>query len=134
MNTKLTHAIAKISVHHSEAKPFDQSGGPALVEISLTETFTGDIEGTSTARALQVRHDDGSASMVSLQRFAGRLNGRKGTFVLQGSEIVEGGRIKATWFVVPKSGTAGLAGLCGSGGFEGEFAKGSDGTLDYWFE
>ena len=57
-----------------------------------------------------------------------------GTFVLQGSEIVENGKIKATWFVVPGSGTGDLSGLRGEGGFEGAFGKGSDGTLDYWFE
>jgi hypothetical protein len=56
------------------------------------------------------------------------------TFVLQGSETVEGGKINATWFVVPGSGTGALSGLRGEGGFEGEFGKGSEGTLDYWFE
>jgi len=69
-----------------------------------------------------------------MQRFRGRLGGRHGTFVLQGSEIVENGKIKATWSVVPGSGTGGLSGLRGEGGFEGEFGRGSDGTLDYWFE
>ena len=44
---------------------------------------------------------DKSACLVSMQRFRGRLDGREGTFVLQGSEIVENGKIKATWFVVP---------------------------------
>jgi len=43
--------------------------------------------------------------MVSVQRFRGKLGGRQGTFVLQGSETVENGKIKATWFVVPGSGT-----------------------------
>jgi hypothetical protein len=105
-----------------------------LVEIRITETFTGDIEGTSTVRALQVQRDDRSASLVSLQRFCGRLRGRRGTFVLQGSEIVENGKIKATWFVVPRSGTDDLSGLRGAGGFEGHFGKASAGTLDYWFE
>jgi hypothetical protein len=104
------------------------------MEIRLTETFTGDIDGESKVRALQVRRDDRSASMVSMQRFRGKLGGRQGTFVLQGSEIVENGKIKATWFVVPGSGTGGLCGLRGDGGFEGSFGKGSDGTLDYWFE
>ena len=32
------------------------------------------------------------------------------------------------------TGTGGLSGLRGEGGFEGEFGRGSDGTLDYWFE
>jgi uncharacterized protein DUF3224 len=69
-----------------------------------------------------------------MQRFLGKLGGRQGTFVLQGSETVENGKIKATWFVVPESGTGALAGLRGEGGFEGDFGKGSKGTLEYWFE
>jgi Protein of unknown function (DUF3224) len=125
---------ATIAVHSSQATPYDETASPALVEIRLTESFSGDIEGQSPVRALQVRRDDRSASMVSLQRFTGTLGGRQGSFVLQGSETVEDGRIKATWFVVPGSGTGALAGLRGEGGFEGEFGKGSEGTLDYWFE
>jgi hypothetical protein len=127
-------AKAKIAVHSSEAKPYDQTAGPALMELRLSETFTGDIVGESPVRALQVIRDDHSASLVSLQRFRGKLGRRQGTFVLQGQEIVENGKIKAKWFVVPGSGTDDLSGLRGEGGFEGDFGKGSDGTLDYWFE
>jgi hypothetical protein len=127
-------AKAKITVQSSEAKPYDQTASPKLMEIRLSETFTGDIDGVSPVRALQVLGDDQSASLVSVQRFRGKLGGRQGTFVLQGSEIVENGKIKATWFVVPGSGTGDLTGLRGEGGFEGHFGKGADGTLDYWFE
>lgn len=129
-----THAQAKITVQSSETKPYDQTAGPALMELHLSETFTGDIDGESPVRALQVTKNDHSASLVSVQRFRGKLAGRQGTFVLQGSETVANGKIKATWFVVPGSGTGDLAGLRGEGGFEGEFGKGSNGTLDYWFE
>jgi hypothetical protein len=127
-------AEGKITVQSSEATPYDQAAGPPLMEIRLSETFTGDIDGVSQVRALQVLRDDQSASLVSVQRFRGKLGGRQGTFVLQGSEIIENGKIKATWFVVPGSGTGDLSGLRGEGGFEGHFGKGSDGTLDYWFE
>jgi hypothetical protein len=105
-----------------------------LVEIHISEKFSGDIDGESAVRALQVQRDDKSASMVSMQRFSGKLGGRQGTFVLQGFETVESGKIKATWSVVPGSGTGDLSGLRGEGGFEGDFGKGSDGWLDYWFE
>ena len=125
---------AKITVQSSEAKPYDQAASPTLMEINLTERFTGEIEGESQVRALQVLRDDKSASLVSMQRFRGKLGGREGTFVLQGSEMVENGKIKATWFVVPGSGTGDLSRLRGEGGFKGEFGKGSDGWLDYWFE
>jgi hypothetical protein len=127
-------AQAKITVHSAEAKPFDQTAGPPLMEINIRETFAGDLDGESTVRALQMRGEDQSTSMISMQRFLGKLGGRQGSFVLQGQETVENGKIKATWFVVPGSGTGDLAGLRGEGGFEGAFGKGSEGTLDYWFE
>ena len=104
------------------------------MEIRLSETFAGDMEGESPVRALQVLRNDHSASLVSMQRFRGKLGGRQGTFVLQGEETVVGGKIKAAWFVVPGSGTGDLSGIRGEGGFEGDFGKGSVGTLDYWFE
>src|SRR5262245_51495776 len=87
-------AKAKITVQSSEGRPYDQTVGPALMELRLSETFTGDIEGESPVRALQILRDDHSASLVSVQRFRGKLGGRQGTFVLQGQEIVENGKIK----------------------------------------
>ena len=127
-------AQTEITVQSSEVRPYDQTAAPALLEIRLIETFTGDIAGESPVRALQVLREDHSASLVSVQRVRGKLGGREGTFVLQGSEIVANGKIKATWFVVPRSGTGDLSGLRGEGGFEGDFGKASKGTLDYWFE
>ena len=127
-------AQAKITVQSSQAQPFGQGAGPALMEVRINETFSGDIEGESSVMALQIQRQDQSASMISLQRLCGRLAGRQGSFVLQGSETTEKGKITATWFVVPGSGTGKLSGLRGEGGFEGQFGKGSDGWLDYWFE
>ena len=129
-----TKAQAQITVERSETRPYDQSATPALLEIDLHETFRGDMQGQSPVRALEVLHDDHSASLVSVQRFRGKLGGQQGSFVLQGREIVRNGKIRASWFVVPGSGTEELSGLRGEGGFTGEFGKGSDGTLVYWFE
>ena len=129
-----TKAEARITVQSSHAEPYDNAAGPALMEVRINETFTGDIEGQSLVRALQVLRENHSASLVSMQRFSGTLGGGRGSFVLQGSEIVEQGKIRATWFVVPGSGTGELTGLRGEGGFTGEFGKGSEGTLEYWFE
>ena len=127
-------AVATIAVRSSEAKPYDDTASPMLMEVRISESFSGDLEGDSLVRALQAAGDNHSARLVSLQRFRGRLAGRQGTFVLQGSEVVENGTIKATWFVVPGSGTGELSGLRGEGGFEGQFGQGSEGMLDYWFE
>lgn len=129
----LEHAVATVVVTKSEAKPYDDGADPQLLEIALTEVFSGDIEAESDVRALQARRADHSGSMASLQRVRGTLGARRGSFVLQGLETIQGGRIKATWFVVPGSGSGELQGLCGDGGFEGEFGKSSRATLDYWF-
>ena len=132
-NPVRARAKTKVTVQSSEAHPYETTN-PKLLEIHISEKFSGEIDGESPVRALQVQRDDKSASMVSMQRFTGKLSGRQGTFVLQGKETVENGKIKATWFVVPGSGTGDLFGLRGEGGFEGDFGKGSDGWLDYWFE
>lgn len=128
------HAEATVTVHDSHSAPFDQGAGPVLSELRLNETFAGDIDGQLSVRAFEVRSGKKHGSLVSMQRFVGKLGHRKGTFLLQGSEIVENGSIKATWFVVSGSGTGELSGLRGEGGFTGEFGKGSHATLDYWFE
>ena len=38
------------------------------------------------------------------------------------------------WFVVAGSGTGGLAGLRGTGGFRANLGEGAEVHLDYWFE
>lgn len=128
------HAQATVTVTDSRRIPFDESENPQLVEIQITESFAGGIEGSSVVRALEIAGGDGEASLVTLQRVVGRLAGRSGSFVLQGQGTVEHGHIKVAWHVVPGSGTAQLRGLRGEGGFEGEFGKGSQATLDLWFE
>ena len=126
-------AQARIVVQTSDARPYDNENR-GLIEIRIVEKFIGDWEGESTVRSLQFERADKSASQVSMQTFRGRLGGRRGTFVLQGAETVENGKITASWTVVPGSGTGELTGLRGEGGFQGEFGKGSIGTLNYWFE
>lgn len=128
------HAQATITVQESHAEPYDETSGPPLAILAIRETFEGDIQGESIVRALQIRQQDGTVHMISLQRVNGSLGGRTGSFVLQGAEAIEDKTIKASWFVVPGSSTGELSGLRGTGGFEGRFGEGSNGTLDYWFD
>jgi Protein of unknown function (DUF3224) len=59
-----------------------------------------------------------------MQRFRRKLGGRQGTFVLQSSEIVENGKIKATWFVVPESGQAIFPGCAARAALKATLEKG----------
>lgn len=77
---------------------------------------------------------DGSACFIGLERVVGRVGERSGSFVLQHNGTFEGGTAKATWFVVPGSGTENLQGLRGEGGFASGHAQQYTITLDYDFE
>jgi Protein of unknown function (DUF3224) len=130
-----THATGRIEVKTYEPQPYDEvDGGPNLVEIHVTETFSGDIEGEGEVRFLQAVRDDGSASFVGIERVTGSIAGRQGSFLLQDAGTLEGNTVKGDWFVVPGSGTGELAGLRGEGGFQAELGQHADVTLDYWFE
>jgi Protein of unknown function (DUF3224) len=130
-----THATGKIDVKTYEPQPYDEiDDGPDLVEIHVTETFSGDIEGDGTVRFLQAVHKDGSASFVGIERVTAKIAGRQGSFLLQDPGTPEGSTVKGAWFVVPGSGTGELSGLRGDGGFTAALGEGAEITLDYWFE
>ena len=130
-----THATATFEVKSWDEKPYDEmDGAPKLTRASITKSFEGDIEGEATLEYLMVHRDDGSANFVGLERIVGRLGDRSGSFVLQHSGTFEGGTAKATWFVVPGSGTGDMRGLRGEGGFASGHADSYLITLDYDFE
>lgn len=130
-----TRATGKIEVHTYEPETYEDSGGGTdLVEIHVTEAFHGDIEGEGVVRFLQAVRGDGSASFVGIERVTGSVGGRSGSFLLQDAGTVDGSVVSGTWFVVPGSGTGGLAGLRGEGGFTANLGESADITLDYWFD
>jgi hypothetical protein len=135
MSTDKTRATGTIEVKTYEPQPYEQvDEGPNLVEIHVTETFSGDIEGEGVVRFLQAIRKDGSATFVGIERVTGSVGGRRGSFLLQDAGTLEGSTVKGDWFVVPGSGTGELAGLRGEGGFEAELGQHASITLDYWFE
>jgi hypothetical protein len=130
-----THAKGTFEVQTWDEKPYDETNGdPKLTRASVTKSFRGDIEGEGTLEYLMVYTDDRSARFVGLERVVGRLGDRSGSFVLQHSGTFEGGVAKATWYVVPGSGTGELRGLRGGGGFSSADAQHYPITLDYDFE
>ncbi len=128
-------ASGHIEVKTYEPKPFDeQPEGPSLVEIHVTETFTGDIQGEGKVRFIQAARPDGSASFVGIERVRGAIHGKQGSFLLQDSGTLVGDQVKGSWFVVPDSGTGELRGLRGEGGFEAQLGQHASMWLDYSLE
>ncbi len=129
------HGTGTIQVKTYVPKPYDEpADGPKLIHISVTETFSGDIEGEGTVEFLQLLRSDGSASFVGLERVVGKVGSRSGSFVLQDAGTLQGGTVGGTWFVVSGSGSGQLQGLRGEGGFTAEVGQRAKITLDYWFE
>jgi hypothetical protein len=130
-----TKATGRIEVQTYEPQAYEEpENGPQLVEIHVTEKFSGDIEGQGVVRFLQAIRGDGSASFVGIERVTGRIGDRNGSFLLQDAGTLEGSTVSGEWFVIPGSGTGELAGLRGEGGFEAELGQHALITLDYWFE
>jgi len=131
-----THATATFEVKAWDEKPYEEiDGGAKFTRASVTKSFQGDIEGESTLEYLMFYREDGSATFVGLERVVGRVGGRSGSFVLQHTGVDEGGAVKATYFVVPESGTGDLRGLKGEGSFAlSGHAQHYPLTLDYGFE
>lgn len=130
-----THATATFEIKSWDEKPYNEIEGlPKLSRASVAKSFKGDIEGEGTLEYLMMYRADGSASFVGLERIVGRVSGRSGSFVLQHSGVFEGGVAKATYFVVPGSGTGDLLGLRGEGSFASGHAQDYPMTLDYDFE
>jgi hypothetical protein len=130
-----TRATAVIAVRQYEPTTYDQPDeGPALSRIHVEETFRGDISGDGVVEFLQAAHADGSATFVGIERVTGAVGGLEGTFLLQDRGTVEGNVVSGEWFVVPGSGTGGLTGLRGTGGFRANLGEGAQVHLDYWFE
>jgi hypothetical protein len=135
MSKNTTRATGRIQVKTYEPTAYEEpSEGPQLIEIHVSETFVGDIEGEGVARFLQAVRPDGSASFAGIERVTGSIDARRGTFLLQDAGTLKGSTVTGEWFVVPGSGTGELAGLRGEGGFTAELGPHASITLDYWFE
>lgn len=133
--TTRSRATAVISVSKYEPTAYDEpADGPVLTRIHVEELFAGDIAGEGVVEFLQAGRADGSASFVGIERVTGTVAGRSGTFLLQDAGTVQGKTVSGEWFVIPGSGTGGLAGLRGEGGFHANLGEGAQVRLDYWFE
>lgn len=87
-----------------------------LGRMSIDKRITGDLVATTQGQMISAMTDTkGSAGYVAMERVSGILNGKKGTFVLQHSGLMNRGASSLSVVVVPDSGTEELAGL------EGEF-------------
>src|SRR5271154_5644960 len=88
--------------------------GSAIGRMSSNKQFSGDIEGTSKGEMLSsIGNLEGSAGYVAIEYVTGKVNGKKGSFVLQHFGTMSKGSQELIIRVVPNSGKEELAGLSG---------------------
>jgi Protein of unknown function (DUF3224) len=129
-----THATGRFEMKSWNENPYQElEGGRKLTRASVSNAFSGEIEGESTLEYLMAYSDEDTAYFVGMERIDGRIGDRTGSFVLQQTGTYKDGTVNASWFVVPRSGTGELAGLTGEGGFVwvGHDQKSTEYALDY---
>lgn len=87
----------------------------SIVINIVRKEFSGDMVGTSEAQMVAAyTGTPGSAGYVAIEHFAGSVEGRSGSFVLQHSGIMANGEAELTVRIVPDSGTGELTGISGT--------------------
>ncbi|MEU4807050.1 DUF3224 domain-containing protein [Actinosynnema sp. NPDC023587] len=87
---------------------------PRLGRVQVDKTYTGALDGTSTAELTTCQPVEGSAGYVAVEKFQGVLDGRAGTFVFQHAATVSPAGQAFYGVIVPGSGTGELTGLTGT--------------------
>lgn len=109
-------ANARFTMKSWDEKPYSEGPDlPRLTRASVAKTYTGDIEGEGQVEYLMMYRADGTAAFVGIERVAGRLMGKTGTFVLQRVGVFESGQARESYTVLPGSATGDLSGLRGEG-------------------
>ena len=94
--------------------PQDDKIDPELGRMTIDKQFHGDLEATSKGQMLTGGSNPRSSGVyVAVEKVTGTLKGRKGTFILHHTGIMDHGKPELSISVVPESGTGELTGLTG---------------------
>ena len=121
------------SVQWDEVAIEGEDAQPKLTRASCRQVYRGDIAGESTLEYLMVYHGEGAATFVGVERIAGTVKGREGSFAVQHRGVFAGGVAKMAMEIVEGAGTGELAGLTGTGEFESPHAEEYEVTLSCSF-
>jgi len=127
-------ATGSFEVASWDEETYEEVGDGKLTRASVTQTFTGDVDGEGAVQWLMSYRKDGTAHFVGLQRIRGTIGGRTGTVVLETIGDFDGKVASGTWSVVPGGGSADLEQLRGTGSFEAPMGPKASFELDYELE
>jgi hypothetical protein len=124
------NASAPFTNDRYDEEPYGEAEGTELSRVHISRTFTGDLEGSSTAELLMAK-SEGGGGYIGHDFITGTLAGKSGSFVIQHAGIMGPAGISNSGTIVPGTGTGELDGISG----EGTLLADEDGnhtlTLDY---
>ncbi len=108
----------------------ERADGLRLSKASVTQTYTGGIEGSSQVEFLMLHAADKSARFLGFETVRATIGGKQGSFVLQHDGKFSIGIASSEFTVVSGSGRGGLMNISGSG----SFTSTGEGASKYRFE
>lgn len=111
----MNQASGKFEVQLTPQSPDAGSESAPIGRMLIVKQYDGGLKAESQGQMLAYQSGvEGSAGYVAIERVNGNLDGRKGSFVLQHSGIMDQGDSQLTVIILPDSGTEELAGIQGS--------------------
>ena len=108
------NASAPFTNDRYDEESYAEADGVELSRVHISRTFTGDLEGESTAE-LMIAKSEGGGGYLGHDRITGALGGRSGGFVFQHTGLMGPAGVTNTGTVVPGTGTGELEGITGEG-------------------
>lgn len=105
----------KLEIKSWDEKPYRElDDGRKFAKADVVLAGTGDGLESGTFESVLFYRPDGTSSYVALMYVTGALDGRSGSFVLEGQGTYDGKTARGRFVVVDGSGTGQLAGLSGT--------------------
>jgi hypothetical protein len=108
------NASAPFTNDRYDEEPYGEGEGVELTRVHISRTFSGDLEGSSTAEIL-IAKSEGGGGYSGHDLITGTLGGRTGGFVIQHGGIMGPEGISNTGTIVPGTGSGELEGITGEG-------------------
>lgn len=105
---------APFSNNRYEEEAYAEADGVELSRVHVSRTFTGDLDGESTAE-LMIAKSEAGGGYVGHDRISGVLGGMGGSFVFQHTGLMGPDGVTNTGTIVPGTGTGELEGITGDG-------------------
>lgn len=107
-------ARATFRIQGWDESPLNEGPGlPKMTRSIISYVYEGELAGSGSLQYLMFYAADGRATFVGMERFAGTLGGREGSFALKHVGVFANGVATAALSIIEGSGTGALAGISG---------------------